>query len=306
MDWSSNGNLAIALYNTLYIWNYIEDRAWMLFHVENALDYISSVAWIEDGYVVAVGISSGIIQLWDTVGEKLLRTMIGHIGRIPSLSWNAYILSSGSQTGYIHHHDVRIPSQYIYSISAHDKEVCGLTWSPNGQYLASGGNDNQLHIWSSINQNIPTYTTSDHSSAVKAIKWCPWKHNVLATGGGIDDEIIRIWNINIRTCIKSIETNSQICDLLWIENHHELVSAHGEPSNNLIVWKYPNLRKLTELKGHRSRVLSLAISPEGSTLASAAADETVRLWEGFEVSKDKKRRNAVTIYNADIFSMSIR
>ncbi len=26
-------------------------------------------------------------------------------------------------------------------------QVCGLSWSPDGRFLASGGNDNTLYIW---------------------------------------------------------------------------------------------------------------------------------------------------------------
>lgn len=33
-------------------------------------------------------------------------------------------------------------------LAGHRQEVCGLKWSPDGQYLASGGNDNRLHVWS--------------------------------------------------------------------------------------------------------------------------------------------------------------
>jgi len=34
------------------------------------------------------------------------------------------------------------------TLRGHEQEVCGLKWSPSGNQLASGGNDNILNIWS--------------------------------------------------------------------------------------------------------------------------------------------------------------
>ena len=48
----------------------------------------------------------------------------------------------------------------------HRQEVCGLKWSPDNQYLASGGNDNKLFVWSGA-QNTPMQTYSYHVAAVK-------------------------------------------------------------------------------------------------------------------------------------------
>jgi WD40 repeat protein len=42
------------------------------------------------------------------------------------------------------------------------------------------------------------------------------------------------------------------------------------------------MQKITELNGHTSRVLHLALSPDGTTIASAAADETLRFWKVFK------------------------
>jgi cell division cycle 20, cofactor of APC complex len=47
--------------------------------------------------------------------------------------------------------------------------------------------------------------------------------------------------------------------------------------------RYPAMTKLGELRGHEARVLHTALSPNGETLASAAADETLRFWKVFGI-----------------------
>ncbi len=42
------------------------------------------------------------------------------------------------------------------------------------------------------------------------------------------------------------------------------------------------MKKVCDLHGHTSRVLHLALSPDGTTVASAAADETLRFWKVFQ------------------------
>ena len=39
--------------------------------------------------------------------------------------------------------------------------------------------------------------------------------------------------------------------------------------------------KTAELSGHESRVLHMAMSPDGETIVSAAGDETLRFWKCF-------------------------
>jgi len=48
------------------------------------------------------------------------------------------------------------------------------------------------------------------------------------------------------------------------------------------------MKKIADLRGHTSRVLHLAMSPDGTTVASAAADETLRFWKVFQPSSNAK------------------
>ena len=51
--------------------------------------------------------------------------------------------------------------------------------------------------------------------------------------------------------------------------------------NQLILSKHSNMSKLREFRGHTSRVLHLAKSPDGDMIVSASADETLRFWNIF-------------------------
>ena len=51
---------------------------------------------------------------------------------------------------------------------------------------------------------------SEHKAAVKALAWCPWQNNVLATGAGTADQTIKMWNCNNDTLIKSVNTKAQV------------------------------------------------------------------------------------------------
>jgi len=165
--------------------------------------------------------------------------------------------------------------------------VCGLKWSPDGTTLASGGNENRLCLWDghmsrSGTTGTPRCTLTDHLAAVKALAWSPHQRRILASGGGTADRCIKLWNANlapVNSLMNSIDTGSQVCALSWSKHRKELVSSHGFSENQLCLWKYPYLEKIREFKGHTARVLHLDQSPDGNTIVSAAADETLRLWD---------------------------
>ncbi|XP_046554597.1 cell division cycle protein 20 homolog [Haliotis rubra] len=294
LDWSVNNYLAVCLGSSVYLWNASSGDISQLCQMDGQDEYIGAVSWIKEGNYLAVGTSSGEVQLWDVMQQKKLRSMRSHAARVGSLSWNSYILSSGSRSGSIHHHDVRMAQHHVGSLTGHAQEVCGLKWSPDGKYLASGGNDNILNIWSaamgsqSTENTQPLYSFSQHQAAVKAVAWCPWQSSLLASGGGTADRHIRFWNCNTGACLNAVDTKSQVCALLWSTEHRELISSHGFAQNQLIIWKYPAMSKIAELTGHTARVLHMAMSPDGTTVVSAGADETLRLWKCFAVDEKKK------------------
>lgn len=300
LSWSDTNVLAVALDKTVYLWNAGNGEITELCNVEEegAEAHIASVAWVQEGGAhIAVGTSSGKTQLWDVHAGKQLRSMDGHTQRVSSMSWNDHMLSTGGRDSIVVNHDVRVARHNIATLTSHTQEVCQLAWSLDGKTLASGGNDNKLCLWdvATSSTSRPRFELNDHQAAVKALAWSPHERNLLASGGGTADRTIKFWNTQTGSLLNSIDTDSQVCALQWNPYEKEILSSHGFARNHLCLWKYPSMAKVKELEGHQSRVLHMALSPDGGTVVSAAADETLRFWEVFAPpgkSKGSKKRGA--------------
>ncbi|KAJ0265334.1 WD40 repeat-containing protein [Hirschfeldia incana] len=178
--------------------------------------------------------------------------------------------------GRIFNNDLRVMSSVVATYKGHSQEVCGLKWS--GERLASGGKDGLVHIWDRSSSTQWLHRLRAHTSAVKALGWCPFQIHLLASGGGKGDGKIKFWNIQTGACLNSVDTGSQVSSLLWSNKERELLSSQG---SQLTLWKYPSMVKMAELYGHTSSVLSMSQSADGCTVVSAGGDERLMFWNVF-------------------------
>ena len=281
LDWSSGNQVAIGLERSVYVWSAESGTVSCL--LEAPVDtYVSSVKWSGDGAYVGVGLGSGEVQIWDVEEQTKLRSMFGHETRIGVMGWNKHTLSTGARSGLVFNHDVRVAQHKVAELVSHTSEVCGLEWRSDGAQLATGGNDNLVSIWDARSLSAPKFSKKNHRAAVKALSWCPWQLNLLATGGGSYDRHIHFWNTTTGARVNSIDTGSQVTSLKFSNHYRELVSSSGFPDNSLSIWSYPTLVRNVEIPAHETRVLHSALSPDGQMLATAAADESLKFWKVFE------------------------
>lgn len=268
LDWSSSNQVAIGLERNVYVWSADEGSVSCL--LETSPDtYVSSVKWSGDGAYVGVGLGTGEVQIWDVSEGTKVRSMFGHDTRVGVMGWDKHLLSSGARSGLVFNHDVRIAEHKVAELVSHTSEVCGLEWRSDGQQLATGGNDNLVSIWDARSLSVPKFTKTNHKAAVKALSWCPWNMNLLATGGGSYDRHIHFWNTTSGARVNSIDTGSQVTSLRWSPHHREIVSSSGFPDNSLTIWSYPTLVRNIDIPAHESRVLHSCLSPDGQMLATA-------------------------------------
>lgn len=297
LSWSNKNILAIALETSLYLWNATSGDVSLLIDFENVM--ITSITWSDDDCHISIGKDDGNTEVWDTETSSLVRTMRSNLGvRISSQSWLETLIATGSKSGEIQINDVRIKKHIVSTWEEHEGEVCGLSYKNDGTQLASGGNDNTVMIWDT-RTSCPQWVKRNHNAAVKALSWCPYMPNVLASGGGQADRYIHFWNTSTGSKLGSINTGSQVSSLHWGQSYtnknssmnREIVATGGNPENAISIFNYDTKFKVAEIvHAHESRICGSQLSPDGTTLATVSGDENLKFYKVFELKRKMKRR----------------
>ncbi|PFH53498.1 hypothetical protein AMATHDRAFT_137284 [Amanita thiersii Skay4041] len=306
LSWSSQNTLAVALEGATYIWRADTGSVSQMGDVSPQGTFVASIDFSNDGMFLGIGLGTGEVELWDVDTGQKLRTMGGHQAKVAALSWHEHILSSGCEDGSIWHHDVRMPQHKVMELIGHSGEVCGLKWRPDGELLASGGNDNVVNIWDGRVGDVKAaegtrgsakWTKRNHTAAVKALAWCPWHPALLSSGGGTNDATIHVWNTTTGARLHTIKTPSQITSLIFAPHKKEIMSTHGYPTNAIMIHAYPSMERVAEIRdAHDSRVLYSCVSPAGDIVCTGAGDENLKFWRLWDAASSvaaKKRKGGV-------------
>lgn len=275
IDWSQSNNIGVGLGNSCYLWNFNTNNVEKISEFSES-NILTSLTWDSKSDVLAIGSLDGTVEIFDSEKKQSIRKYEDHKERVGAISLYGNMLLTGSRDKSIVMRDTRIARKSVMTFLNHQQEVCGLKWNTDGQYFASGGNDNFLYIFSPKTQ-FPLMKKA-HKAAVRAIAWSERQYGILATGSGTADRCIRLWNLHERRLIDIKDTDSQICNILFSKKEDEIITSHGFSNNDIGIWKTKGLKRTHSLLGHVSRVLHLAMSPCGNHIVSGAGDETLRFW----------------------------
>ncbi len=265
--------------------------------------------------------------------------------QINTIENNENLLFFGSEKSTVHFYDKRVKTfpKILYNHKA-DNEVCKIRYSPQNNFLISGGNDNKIIIYdfrknqvinnfendvnnsslNNINLNFQIQKLSSqnlneffmHKAAVKGLDFNN-SEDILASGGGTNDKIIKIWDLKRLYLLDQLTTDSQISNINFIDKDSFLVSS-GYISNDIVNYKfdykkakdnyllnfdYPDydslLLKSCVFEKHKKRILFMSKSKNDDCLASCSSDGVVKIFS-YAAIKDKKDFNKNGIVNYPI------
>lgn len=175
--------------------------------------------------------------------------------------------------------------QYVMKQQGHANEMNCIAYSPDGQYIVSGGEDAKVKVWN-VSNGFCFVTFSEHTSAVTAIEFSANKKFVVSAsldGTVRAYDLIRYRNFRTFTSPRPVQFRS-----LAIDHSGELVAAGGQDVFEVYLWSMKLGRLLEVLSGHEAPVVSLAFAPiaTSSMLVSGSWDNSIKIWNCLESSGD--------------------
>lgn len=188
-------------------------------------------------------------------------------------------------------------------IMAHRDVVYSVSFSSDGQTVASAIGDRTIKLWNSDGQLRQTIT--GHRDTGYSVAFSP-DNQRLASGSA--DGTIKLWDQNgILLQTLNTQSNSSPTVIAEDKTHDSTLESIGQAAKNhcrlqptcfgvkfspdgricatasgdtvLKLWNLDSTL-LQAFQGHQDGLLDLSFSPDGNAIASSAADRTVRLWRG--------------------------
>jgi WD40 repeat protein len=245
---------------------------------------IRSVAWSEDGSLLAGGGQDGRIHLWNVVTEQVATIGRFHQHPVISLQWSPQgaLLLSGS-SDLVHIWDTQHQSTCWQSTETTGYPV-QVAWAPDGQRFAFADHQYAIQIHATATGTLLA-TYRGHAellqayqgavvNPVSALAWSPQGQQMASQGL---DGVIHIWDAaTLTTQLRIRDAYGWAYLLAWAPQGNWLAGCRTR--TEVGVWDSTTGQLARTYQGHQKPLAALVWAPDASRIASASGDRLLHVW----------------------------
>ena len=173
----------------------------------------------------------------------------------------------------------------LLTIPAHAGIVWSVAFAPDGQRLASAGQDGAVKVWD-IGTGAELAGFRGHKDALRCVCFSPDGRRIAS--GGLD-ATVRIWDSRTGAAqleLKGHKTHEDVAgsreplavwSVAFSPDGHRIASSSSD--RTVRVWNAATGNEILTFRGHAERAYCVAFSPDGQRIASADRSGTVELWD---------------------------
>lgn len=205
----------------MFIWN---ANTGMLVQELNGehTDTVASLAWNPSSTHLAGLSLDYTLQIWDVT---LQTSIVQRPSGITGLDWYNDRIAVGISRGLGIYDS--LGGDFLYGVGQHDSQLVSVAWSPDGEWIASGGADGSIYLWDMMLTysnyiGIPTSELHGHNSSVFSLDWHPDGRYIASAGL---DGTVRIWDTTTGEQIHGIDTGAFVLCVQWSPDGTRLAYA---------------------------------------------------------------------------------
>ena len=236
------------------------------------------IAVSQDGKLLAVGLKSCVVKLYELETGKELQMFVGHASAVTSICFvGTNALCSAS-------HDTTLSLWNIQDgfriaiMKSHSRSVRGCASNSSGKVIVSVSWDTTIRVWNgSDGKCLSTLKTpGQRNTPLNCIAFHPDGQLIVV---GSWDTTLKVWDTYNQKRVKTLKghkTSIQACTYAPSGSYIVSAALDGEVK----IWSTKSGTTVGTIAGHHDPVNSIAFTPNGQYLTTASSDKQLKVWSG--------------------------